>query len=74
MPGLLDDQPDADCGCEVIDDVALVNELAEDGRREDRLDDQMEVASLLEVGDIRARPGREVVEHEDLPPGVEQQF
>ena len=30
---LLDDQPHADCRGEVVDDVALVDELAHDGRR-----------------------------------------
>ena len=29
--GLLDDQPDADGGGEVIDDIALVHELVDDG-------------------------------------------
>jgi hypothetical protein len=58
----------------VVDDVALVHELADDRRRKDRLDDQVEVAPLFEVGDVRACSGREIVEHEDLPTGVEQQF
>ena len=41
--GLLDDQPDADRRGEVVDDVALVDELAHDRRREHRVDDEVEV-------------------------------
>ena len=74
MSGLLQDQADADRGGEVVDDVALVDELADDGRREDRFDDQVEVGPLFEMGDVRARAGREIVKHEDLPAGAEQQF
>ena len=43
--GLLDDQPDADGGREVVDDVALVDELVDDGRLQHRVDDEVEVAA-----------------------------
>ena len=55
VDGLLDDQPYSDGRGQVVDDVALVDELADDGRREDRFDDQMEVGALFEVGNVRPR-------------------
>ena len=40
--GLLDDEPHADRGGEVVDDVAAVDELVHDRRREHRVDDEVE--------------------------------
>jgi hypothetical protein len=61
VPGTLDDQFHSDCRRQVEDGVALVHELADDGRREDRLDREMEVRVLREVEDVRFRARREVV-------------
>ncbi len=51
--GLLDDQPDADRGRKVVDDVAAVHELVHDRLREDGVDDEVEVASVHQVLDVR---------------------
>ena len=67
MHGLLDDQPDADGGRQVVDDVALVDELADDRRREDGVDDEVEVGSVAQVLDVAMRAGGKVVEDVDLP-------
>jgi hypothetical protein len=73
LHGLLDDEADADGGGEVVDDVALVDELVDDGRREDGVDDEVEVPALAQVRDVVERAGREVVERVDLPaPGEER--
>src|SRR3954470_15152815 len=70
---LLDDQTNPHrCG-KVVDDVALVHELVDCGDRKHRVDDEVEVASVLEAGDVRAVTGREVVERPDLPPVREQE-
>ena len=61
---LLDDQADADrCG-QVVDDIALVDELGHDGRGQHRVHHEVEVGMVAEVRDILDRAGREVVEHE----------
>ena len=52
VDGLLDDEPDAHRGCEVIDDVALVDELVDHGAVEHRVDDEMEVAIPAQVLDV----------------------
>ena len=49
---LLDDELDADRCREVVHDVAAVHELADDGRRENRVDDEMEPLALAELRDI----------------------
>ena len=74
LHGLLDDQPDADRGGEVEDDVALVDELVDDVVRQDRVDDQVEVRALLEMGHVLRRAGRQVVEREDLPAVGQEQL
>ena len=71
---LLDDQPDADRCREVVDDVAAVHELADDGGRQHRVDDEMEPLALAKMEDIGLLARREVVEGEDLPTLVEQQL
>ncbi len=65
---LLDDEPDADRGREVVDDVALVHKLTDHRGREHRLDDEVEARVLTEMGDVLERPGRDVVERVDLQP------
>ncbi len=72
--GLLDDQAHADGGREVVDRVAPVHELADDGRGEHRVDDEVEALAIAEVGDIRLCARREVVEGVDLPALVEQEL
>ena len=71
---LLDDQAHADRGGEVVDDVALVHELAHDRGREHRVDDQVVVAPVAEMLDVRGRARGEVVEREHLPPVGEEQL
>jgi hypothetical protein len=71
---LLDDEPDADSGGQVIDDVALVNELADDGRSQHRVHDEVELAPTLQVLDVLLRPGRQIVEGVDLAPLLEQEL
>ena len=70
MHGLLDDQPYAHRGRQVVDDVALVDEFSDDRGREDRVDDEVERGLLAEVRDVLDRACREVVEREDLPPVI----
>jgi hypothetical protein len=72
VAGLLDDQLDADDSREVVDDIALVHELADDGRGEHGLDDEVEVLPLGELGDVLFRSGRDVVENPHLAAGGEQ--
>jgi hypothetical protein len=72
--GLLHDQAHADGGGEVVDDVALVYELVDDCGREDRVDDEVEVAPFPQMGDVLGRPGGEVVECEHLPAAREQKL
>jgi hypothetical protein len=71
---LLDNQTDSDGRGEVIDDVAFVDELSNDRRRQDGVDDEVEAGPLAEVRDILDRAGREVVEGEGLPAIVEKEF
>ena len=72
--GLLDDQPHADRCREVVDDVAAVDELVHDGRREHRVDDEMEPRPVAEMGDVVERAGGEVVEDPDLVLLVEEEL
>jgi hypothetical protein len=67
MHGLLDDQADADRGSQVVDDIALVNELVNDRRRKHRVHDEVIVPTLAEMCHIFDRRSREVVEGEDFP-------
>ena len=71
---LLDDQPHADRRGEVVDDVALVDELVDDRPVQHRVDDEVEVRAVAEMLDVVERSGREVVEHPDLVAFVEQQL
>jgi hypothetical protein len=71
---LFDDQPDADRRGQVVDDVALVDDLAHDRGREHGVDYEVEVAPVPEVGDVVERAGRDVVEDEDLPAVREEGF
>jgi hypothetical protein len=52
---LLDDQPDADRRRQVVDDVALVDELVDDGRVEHGVDHEMEPRVGLQVRDVFQR-------------------
>ncbi len=72
--GLLDDQPDSHGRGEVVDDVALVDELADHRAREHRLDDEVELRIVEETLDVSVRPRRDVVECVDLPALVEQEL
>jgi hypothetical protein len=72
--GLLDDQAHSHSGCQVIDRVATVHKLADDGRGEHRVDDEVEALALAELDNIRLCARREVVEGEDLPALVEQEL
>ena len=74
VDGLLDDQPHADRGREVVDDVALVDELVDDRRREHRVDDEVEVRPLAQRRHVRDRARRQVVESVDLPASREQEL
>ena len=69
---LLDDQPNADCGRQVVDDVALVDELADDRRRQHRVDDEVEAGPVAQLLDVAMSSGREVVEDVDLLSPFEQ--
>jgi hypothetical protein len=71
---LLDDEPHADHRRQVVDDVALVDELVDDGRRKHGVDDEMEVPALAEVGDVLERARGEVVEGVDLPAAGEKRL
>jgi hypothetical protein len=51
VDGLLDDQPHADRCRHVEDDVAPVDEVADDRGRERRVDDQV-VGPVAQVGDV----------------------
>jgi len=63
---LLDDQPHADRGGEVVHDVAAVDELVDDRRLQHRVDHEVEVAALAQVRDVSLRAGGEVVEDADF--------
>ena len=71
---LLDDEPHADRRCEVVDDVALVDELVDDRPVQDGVDDEVELVAVAEVLDVVERSGREVVEHPHLVALVEQEL
>ncbi len=72
MDRLLHDQADADRGREVVDDVALVDELVHDRGGEHGVDDEVEARLLPQVGDVSQRAGGEVVQAVDLPAVREQ--
>jgi hypothetical protein len=69
---VLDDQPYADRGREVVDDLALVDQLVYNRRGEHRVHDQVEARVLAKVVDVLEAARRKVVESVDLPAGVEQ--
>ena len=71
---LLDDEADADRRREMEDDVALVHELVDDRRSEDRVDDEVVAGALPQVRDVAQVARGEVVERVDLPPVGEQQL
>ncbi len=71
---LLDDQADADRRGEVVDDVAAVDELVDDGRLENGVDDEVEVAAVAQMRDVALGAGGQVVEDEDLPAVGEEQL
>ena len=67
MHGLLDDQTYADGRGQVVDDVALVHDLADDCWGKDRIDDEVELGTTAQVGDVVERSSREVIQDENLP-------
>jgi hypothetical protein len=69
---VLHDQPHADRSSQVVDDVALVNELVDHRRRQYRVDDQVEGGIRAQLLDILDPARREVVQGVDLPAGGEQ--
>ena len=69
---LLDDEPNSYRGREVVDDIAPVNELVDHGRRQDRVDDEVEIGALAKVRDILERAGRQVIEYIDFAPAEEK--
>ena len=69
---LLDDQLHADGGREVKHDVAAIDQLREQRFVRDRVDRVGKTRAALEMGDVVDRSGRQVVEHDDLVPIVEQ--
>src|SRR5215208_581707 len=69
---LLDDQPHADRGSEVVHDVALVDELADDRGRQHRVNDEVEPRPVAQLLDVAMSPGREIVEDVDLLTLLEQ--
>ena len=69
---LVDDQPHPDRSREVVDDVAAVDELVDDGRLQNAVDDQMKPVAITEMLDVLQRAGREVVERPDVPAVVEK--
>jgi hypothetical protein len=71
---LFDDEADADRSGQVVDNIALVDKLADDRWREDRVDDQVVVPPLLEVCHILDRRSGQIVERIDLPPIREQKL
>ena len=71
---LLDDQAHADGSGQVVDDVAPVHELADDGLREHGVDDEVEALAVAELGDVRLVARREVVEGKDLQAFVEEEL
>ena len=71
---LLDDQLDADGGGEMEDDIAAIDQLREQRLVLDGVDEVLESRAPFQVRNVIDRPGREVVEDEDLVPELEQPF
>ena len=71
---LLDDEPDADGRCKVVDDITLVYELVDDGAVEHGIDHEVEVCVAGQVLDVRQRARGEVVERPDLPTLIEEEL
>ena len=63
---LLDDEPDADGGGEMKDDIAAVDELGQQRLVLDRVDEVLESRPALQVGDVADGARREIVEDEDF--------
>ena len=63
---LFDDQLDADGGGEMKDHVAAIDELGEQTLVVDGVDEVLEPGTSLEMRDVVERPGRQVVEDQDL--------
>ena len=75
VDGLLDDQAHADGGRQVVDDVALVDELVDDRRREHRVDDEVVVGPVAQVLDVlAASPVETSSSAYTSQPSVEQQL
>ena len=56
----------------MVDDIAPMNEFADDRGREYRLDDQVELGAIAQVLHVCEPSGGEIVEGEDLPAVIEQ--
>jgi hypothetical protein len=74
LHGLLDDQPDADSGGQVIDDVALVDELVDHRPVQHRVHHEVEPGAVTEVFDVVERSRGQIVEGVHLPVLVEQEL
>jgi hypothetical protein len=74
LHGLLHDESHAHSGCQVVDDVALVDELVDRRPVEDGVDHEVEPVPLSEVLDVVERPCREVVERPHLVALVEKEL
>ena len=72
--GLLDDESNAHGSREVVDDVALVDELVDDSPIEDGVDDEVEVGVRAEVLDVGEPSRREIVEGPDFGTLLEQEL
>jgi hypothetical protein len=70
--GLLDGQSHADRCRQVVDDVTLMHQFADDGGREHRLDDQVEVRMRPQMRDVLQRARGDVIECIDLPTVTEE--
>src|SRR5215208_706892 len=66
---LLDDQPDSDGRCEVVDDVAFVDELVDGRRGEYGVHYKVVVAPVFEALNVGRVTRGEIVEGENLPAG-----
>jgi hypothetical protein len=64
---LLDDQPRADRGGEVVDDVALVHELVHDRAVQNRVDDEVERRFAFRCSTFWIEASRNVRRAPDLP-------
>ena len=58
----------------MVDDVDLVDELVDDRRVQNRIDDEVEVAPARKVRHVVDRARREVVEYPHLPTVLEEEL